>query len=86
MDEVDEYESRAERVARLASAAHNLKVAWTDAREQRDEAIDEGDAAGVPTRELARRAELAPITILRILSARETRRQQRQGPVSDPPA
>lgn len=79
---MDEYETRAERVARLAAACRHAKEAYEDARDQRDEAIDDGDRAGLPTREMARLAELAPITIVRILAKEETRRQRR-GPVNE---
>lgn len=64
------------RIGRLAEAARRARQAWDDARAARDAEIDTAEAAGMPIREIARWANLAPITIEDILAARERHRQQ----------
>jgi len=66
-------QTRLVRLARLSKAAKEAETAAVLARQARDKEIDDADAAGMHTREIARACDISPSTVLHAL-AREARR------------
>jgi len=76
--------TRCKRIARLAEAARRAQQAADDARAARDQELDAGEADGLAIREMARWANLAPISVLRILARQERQRQHRRRALTGP--
>lgn len=66
---------RAQRLRRLTLAATRAEQAWADAREARDNEIEQADQEGHSVRSIAREAGLSPSHVDRIIARRTAERQ-----------